>query len=126
MAFFMRIIVISIFLVCCLPLVNFSQNRKYKESIKIERSIKNFIRKHSLIDPNPKKKTIAAALDISMGFLGVHRLYLGTSPKVPVVYALTLGGGGFLILSDLVIMLSAKDLDRYSNNDHVLLWNLEN
>ncbi len=71
-------------------------------------------------------KAIAAGLDIGMGIFGVHRLYLGTAAHVPVVYTLTLGGGGFLVVADLGIILLSKDLEQYANHDKVLMWSENN
>lgn len=68
------------------------------------------------------KKSVAAILDITLGVFAVHRMYLGTKPKVPVVYTLTLGGGGFLVLTDLGIIIFTKDLEKYHNKDSVLMW----
>lgn len=67
-------------------------------------------------------KLVAAGLDISLGLFGVHRLYLGTSPQVPVIYTLTLGGGGFLVLSDLGVILFTKDLEQFADDPHVIMW----
>ena len=67
-------------------------------------------------------KWIAAGLDLSLGLFGVHRLYLGTKPYVPVMYTLTLGGGGILILTDLGLILFSKDIETYSNSEHVFMW----
>lgn len=67
-------------------------------------------------------KLVAAGLDISLGLFGVHRLYLGTSPQVPVIYTLTLGGGGFLVLSDLGVIIFTKDLEQFSEDPHVIMW----
>ena len=77
-------------------------------------------------DKGKHSKVTAAVFDVSLGLLGVHRLYLGTSPKVPVVYAITLGGAGFLILADLGIIIFSKDLEKFANNDHVFMWNINN
>ncbi|MFT5602130.1 MAG: TM2 domain-containing membrane protein YozV [Flavobacteriales bacterium] len=68
-------------------------------------------------------KAVAAALNISLGLFGVHRLYLGTSPQVPVIYTLTLGGGGVLMLSDLGVILFTKDLEQFANDPSVIMWN---
>ena len=68
-------------------------------------------------------KFVAATFDITLGLLGVHRLYLGTRPIVPMVYAITLGGGGFLVLADLGIILFSKDLEKFADNDHIFIWN---
>lgn len=67
-------------------------------------------------------KWLAAGLDLSLGMFGVHRLYLGTDAHVPVMYALTLGGGGILVLADLGLMLLSKDIENYANSSHIFMW----
>ena len=71
-----------------------------------------------------KIKLTAISLAITLGVFGVHRLYLGTTPLVPLAYTLTLGGG-FLILPiiDIIYILFAKDLDDIKQNNHVFMWN---
>lgn len=57
------------------------------------------------------------------GPLGGHRLYLGTKPIVPIVYAVTLGGGiGILPIIDMFVVIFTKDLSRYINNDRIIMW----
>ena len=70
-------------------------------------------------------KWIAASLDLSLGIFGVHRLYLGTEAHVPVMYTLTLGGGGILILADLGLILLSKDIEPYANSSHIFMWRKE-
>lgn len=70
---------------------------------------------------NPR--VVSSALAVFLGPFGAHRLYLGTTPKVAVVYGLTFGGFGLLPLLDLGHLLFSKDLDRYRNNDRVFMWN---
>ena len=67
-------------------------------------------------------RLVAIALDISLGLLGVHRLYLGTDLKVPVMYTLTLGGGGVLWLVDLGLLIATKDISKYYNNPRLFMW----
>lgn len=67
-------------------------------------------------------KFVAATLDITLGLFGAHRLYLGTSPQVPVIYTLTLGGGGFIVLTDLGVILFTKDLEQFADDPHVIMW----
>jgi len=62
---------------------------------------------------------------VSLGLFGVHRLYLGTATHVPVMYTLTLGGGGVLVLADLGLILFSKDIEMYSNKAHVFMWRKE-
>ena len=68
------------------------------------------------------QKLKAALLAVFLGPFGVHRIYLGTTPNVPVVYSLTLGGFGILPLIDLVAILTTKKLERYKNKERVIMW----
>ena len=70
-----------------------------------------------------KRKFTAILLTVLTGPLGGHRLYLGTKPIVPVVYAVTLGGGLLVIpILDLFAIIFTKDLSKFENNDKVLMW----
>jgi TM2 domain-containing membrane protein YozV len=70
-----------------------------------------------------KDKVMAIVLTLLTGPLGVHRLYLGTKPVVPVVYILTLGGGlGVLPFIDLVVMAFSKDISPFENNEKIFMW----
>ena len=70
-----------------------------------------------------KRKIIAVSLAVTLGVFGVHRLYLGTSTKVPIIYTLTLGGGfGVLVVSDIIAIIASKDLDEYSSEEKVFMW----
>lgn len=76
--------------------------------------------KRSLI----KTKLIAISLAVTLGYFGVHRLYLGTKPIVPIAYTLTLGGGGFILpLIDIFYIIASKDINQIVNNDYVFMWN---
>ncbi|MFT5184649.1 MAG: TM2 domain-containing membrane protein YozV [Flavobacteriales bacterium] len=66
---------------------------------------------------------VAAMLTVGLGLFGVHRMYLGTDMKVPIIYVLTLGGGlGVLPMIDLLTILFTKDLEQFMNNDKVFMW----
>ncbi len=70
-----------------------------------------------------RSKLIAVAMAILTGPIGGHRLYLGTQPHVPLVYAFTLGGGmGLLPLIDIFVILFSKDLNQLHNNPQVIMW----
>ncbi|MDA3910762.1 MAG: hypothetical protein PF448_05340 [Bacteroidales bacterium] len=70
-----------------------------------------------------RSKLIAIAADLLTGPLGGHRIYLGTEPYVPVVYALTLGGGmGFLPVVDLFVIIFTRNLGKYCDNSQVIMW----
>ena len=71
-----------------------------------------------------KTKLIAVTLAITLGAFGVHRLYLGTKPLVPIAYTLTLGGGmGLLPIIDIIYIITTKDINSIRNNNHVFIWN---
>ena len=68
------------------------------------------------------KRLVAAALDLTLGPFGGHRLYLGTNVKVPLIYGLTFGGFGVLVVIDLCEILFTKDLSPFQDNDKVFMW----
>lgn len=67
-------------------------------------------------------RLISTGLAILLGPFGAHRLYLGTTPKVAIIYGVTFGGFGILALLDLGHLLFSKDLQPYRNNDRVFMW----
>ena len=73
-----------------------------------------------------KNKRITAAVlafPFPFGIVGLHRIYLGTSPHVPVVYIGTAGGVlGILPFIDFCVLLLDKDIDRYIENKKVFMW----
>lgn len=73
-------------------------------------------------DQHDNPRLVAIALDATLGLLGVHRLYLGTSVKVPVIYTLTCGGGCVLWLVDLGLLIFTRDITPYMNNPNLFMW----
>lgn len=72
-----------------------------------------------------KKKIIYSLLSLPFpcGFVGAHRVMLGTNPWVPVVYVATFGGCfGLLPLIDFCFITFSKDITPYENNPHVFMW----
>ncbi|MGB1031620.1 MAG: NINE protein, partial [Flavobacteriales bacterium] len=70
---------------------------------------------------NPR--VVAAITTVLLGPFGAHRIYLGTSAKVPVFYTVTLGGGlGVLPIIDLLCILTVKEISRYYNNENIFMW----
>jgi len=99
---------------------------KKKHVIKVNRRKQN---KKTVPSPikilETKKHTKGKAILMAVltGPLGGHRLYLGTKPYVPIVYALTLGGGlGLLPAIDIVVIILSKDLSPYYNNPQIMMW----
>lgn len=72
-----------------------------------------------------KHKLIAAVLAFPLtgGVLGLHRLYLGSSHAMPLVYVATLGGGfGILPFVDFVLILLNKDVNCYAHSTRLFMW----
>ena len=74
---------------------------------------------------NTGKKIIAATLafPLPFGVIGLHRIYLGTKPYIPLVYIGTVGGAfGILPFIDFCVILLDKDINHYKANSHVFMW----
>jgi TM2 domain-containing membrane protein YozV len=73
-----------------------------------------------------KKKWIAAllAFPLPFGVVGLHRIYLGTQPHIPLVYVGTVGGVfGLLPLADFIAILNSKEEDLQNfNTGKVFFW----
>ncbi len=72
-----------------------------------------------------KEKWVAAitACPFPLGFVGAHRIVLGTKPWVPLVYIATFGGVlGLLPLIDFCVILFSKDIEQYENNPNIFMW----
>lgn len=123
----MKIILVLIFS-CSFALkaseqLNFYMPTNLESQYIIHQESLDFFADNTLVLEPKLKKLKAVLLAIFLGHFGVHRIYLGTSPNVPVVYSLTLGGGfGLLPLFDIIAILTSKDLDQFSNNSRVFMW----
>ncbi len=74
-----------------------------------------------------KRRFVAAVLafPVPFGILGLHRIYLGTAPYVPVAYVLTLGGGfGLLPLMDFfeIVFSSDEKMKSFEQNPKIFMW----
>lgn len=71
-------------------------------------------------------KRITAAIlafPFPFGIVGLHRIYLGTAPYVPIVYIASLGGiFGVLPFIDFCILILDKNEKRYIENKKVFMW----
>ena len=72
--------------------------------------------------PRENQRLVAATLALFLGPFGAHRLYFGTTAKVPIIYGITFGGFGILAVIDLGHILFTKDLSRYRDCDRVFMW----
>ena len=96
-----------------------------KPGITLRLKIKQKILRWKALHPKSEKKEklIAVGLAIPLGAFGVHRLYLGTADHVPFIYAITLGGGFYVLpVTDCILIIATKDLDKYKENPHFFMW----
>jgi TM2 domain-containing membrane protein YozV len=87
---------------------------------------------HDRTTPDPdkefrKEKLIASilAFPVPFGFTGLHRIYLGSEPWIPVVYLITGGGGlGIVPLIDFFFIVTAdkEEFRKYENNPKFFMW----
>ncbi|MGE0569064.1 MAG: NINE protein [Bacteroidia bacterium] len=71
------------------------------------------------------KRVVAAilAFPFPFGIVGLHRIYLGTAPYVPVAYIGSLGGVfGILPFIDFCVLILDKNLDKYIHNKKIFMW----
>lgn len=83
------------------------------------------IKKKISTDPQKRKRLVCSlfAFPFPCGFVGAHRVMLGTSPWVPVVYVATFGGCfGLLPLIDFCFITFSKDISPFENNPHIFMW----
>lgn len=81
---------------------------------------------HKFREKQKKNKKIVAVLlafPFPFGIVGLHRIYLGCAPYVPVAYIGSLGGVfGILPFIDFCVLLLDKDIDRYIENKKIFMW----
>jgi TM2 domain-containing membrane protein YozV len=72
---------------------------------------------------NKRITAAALAFPFPFGIVGLHRIYLGTKPYVPVAYIGTAGGVfGILPLVDFMKIVFDKDIEPYQKNGKVFMW----
>lgn len=72
---------------------------------------------------NKKITAAVLAFPFPFGMVGLHRIYLGTKPYVPVTYIASLGGVfGILPFIDFIIITCDKNFDQYRDNGKVFMW----
>ncbi len=79
----------------------------------------------SLTNEQRKRKLLASCLSFPfpLGFLGTHRIMMGTKPWVPIAYVATFGGCfGLLPLVDFCVIMFSDNVEKYENNPNVFMW----
>ena len=74
-----------------------------------------------------KNPGVAFALAWTLGPLGIHRFYLGTSVGTGLAYIFTLGGCGIVATIDWVMLLieliEENNFENYVDNPSFFMWN---
>lgn len=73
---------------------------------------------------NDKDPLVAILLDILLGGIAIHRVYLGGKPTLVLLYFITCGGiFGILPFGDFIVMLiNYDDISAYVGNDNFIMW----
>ena len=74
---------------------------------------------------NRRKKIIASilAFPFPFGIIGLHRIYLGSKPYVPLAYIASLGGEiGIIPFIDFIVLVTTKDVKKYQDNPNLIMW----
>lgn len=73
---------------------------------------------------NKRITAAVLAFPFPFGIVGLHRIYLGTKPYVPVAYVASLGGVfGILPFIDFcTIVFDRKNFEHYKDNGQVFMW----
>lgn len=73
---------------------------------------------------NKRITAAVLAFPFPFGIVGLHRIYLGTKPYVPVAYVASLGGVfGILPFIDFcAITFDGKNFEHYRDNGQVFMW----
>jgi TM2 domain-containing membrane protein YozV len=102
---------------------NQSTHHFFSQEIELPFTLKQCLIEKLKVCKTENKRLTAFTLTVLLGPFGVHRLYLGTKPIIPIAYTLTLGGGlGIIPLIDAGIILFTKDLSELENNPKFFMW----
>jgi len=72
---------------------------------------------------NKRITAAVLAFPFPFGIVGLHRIYLGTKPYVPVAYIASIGGAfGILPFIDFCAITFDKKFDVYKNNGQIFMW----
>jgi TM2 domain-containing membrane protein YozV len=72
-----------------------------------------------------KSKLLASilAFPLPFGMLGLHRIYLGAKPIIPILYLVTFGGiVGILPFIDMMVLILSKDIKPFVDSSNILFW----
>lgn len=69
---------------------------------------------------------VSLLLTFFLGWTGIHRMYMGSTPWMWILYLLTGGGFGVVVLLDFVFeligLVDGSGLGKYYDNPNILMW----
>ena len=69
---------------------------------------------------------VSLLLTFFLGWTGIHRMYMGSTPWMWILYLLTGGGFGVVVLLDFVFeligLVDGSGLGKYYDNPSILMW----
>jgi hypothetical protein len=71
-----------------------------------------------------KDALLAIVLDFFLGWIAIHRVYLGGTPLLILGYFITFGGIFFIVpLIDLIVLIiNYNNISKYINNNKFFMW----
>jgi hypothetical protein len=71
-----------------------------------------------------KDAILAIVLNVFLGAIAIHRVYLGGTPLLILGYFITFGGIFFIVpLIDLIVLIiNYNDISKYVNNNKFFMW----
>ena len=81
---------------------------------------------YHVVEDSSKNQVLASilAFPLPFGMLGLHRIYLGANPGIPILYILTFGGlFGILPFIDMMVLILSRDTKPFYKNSRILMWN---
>lgn len=69
---------------------------------------------------------VSLLLTFFLGWTGIHRMYMGSTPWMWILYLLTGGGFGVVVLLDFVFeligLVDGSGLGKFYDNPNILMW----
>ena len=117
-----KIFCILIFITSFFSVANASSINLQQTTNDKQQAITNQVNDSTVIK---KDKATAVFLAVTVGILGVHRFYLGTSTTTMIAYVLTFGGFGVITIIDIIQLIIADDISPFIDNPKFFMWDFE-
>ncbi len=133
-----KVFLLTLMMAFCASVNSFASSSKYKiDEVAIDEVFETGINvlaiegSSNLMDMNSisagradQNAWIAVILDLLIGGLAIHRVYLGGTPVLIIGYLLTFGGiFGLVPFIDLIVLIiNNQDISKYIDNNAFFMW----